>query len=74
MSFYKSLEKYAVGTGSKRVHEALFLTIPICIPSIREQQKIANFLTALDKKIALTTTQLEKTRQYKTALLQQLLI
>ncbi len=74
MSFYKSLEKYAVGTGSKRVHEALFLTIPICIPSILEQQEIANFLTAIDEKIDITTKQLEKTRQYKTALLQQLFI
>ncbi len=43
-------------------------------PCKAEQQEIANFLTAIDEKIDITTKQLEKTRQYKTALLQQLFI
>jgi type I restriction enzyme S subunit len=52
----------------------LFDSITFNLPSIEEQKLIAGFLTAIDEKIDITTKQLEKTRQYKTALLQQLFI
>jgi len=43
-------------------------------PCPEEQTKIANFLTALDEKIALVEKQLNGTKQYKKGLLQQLFI
>lgn len=41
-------------------------------PSLQEQTKIANFLTAIDEKINHTDKQIEQTEQYKKGLLQQL--
>ncbi|MBI1836458.1 MAG: restriction endonuclease subunit S [Flavobacteriia bacterium] len=42
------------------------------IPSIQEQIKIADFLTAIDEKIELISIQIEDTQEYKKGLLQQM--
>lgn len=44
------------------------------IPAVEEQTKIANFLTALDDKIANTQAQLEAVKQYKQGLLQKMFV
>lgn len=44
------------------------------IPSISEQEKIADFLTALDDKIALVEQQINKTELWKKGLLQQMFV
>jgi type I restriction enzyme S subunit len=41
-------------------------------PCLEEQNKIANFLTAIDDKITATQTQLQAVKQYKQGLLQQI--
>lgn len=43
-------------------------------PHPDEQQKIADFLTAIDDKIALVTTQLDKAKTFKKGLLQQMFL
>jgi type I restriction enzyme S subunit len=48
--------------------------IKVIVPCYLEQTKIANFLTALDEKIALVEKQLHGTKQYKKGLLQQLFV
>ena len=73
-SYYRGLEKFASGTGSKRIHEKILLGFKASFPSLKEQTKIANFLSAIDKKIEVTKKQLEKTKTYKKALLQQMFI
>ncbi len=44
------------------------------IPHIKEQTKIANFLTAIDAKINLVEQQLTLTKEYKKGLLQQMFV
>jgi type I restriction enzyme S subunit len=42
--------------------------------SKKEQIKIANFLSAIDKNIVLVTTKIEHTKAYKKGLLQQMFV
>ena len=44
------------------------------LPALKEQTKIANFLTAIDEKITINQTQLNTVKQYKQGLLQQMFV
>ena len=46
----------------------------IIYPCLKEQKKIADFLTAVDKKIEIVSHQLEKTKEFKKGLLQQMFV
>jgi type I restriction enzyme S subunit len=46
----------------------------LTIPSLPEQIKITNFLTAIDDKITITKAQLDAVKQYKQGLLQQMFV
>jgi len=47
-----------------------FLDVHICLPTIKEQSKIANFLTSVDDKIEVVNQQIKNTEEYKKGLLQ----
>ena len=73
-SFYESLEKYSTGTGSKRISPTDFLKIKLFIPPLEIQEKIANFLLLIDKKIDLTQNQITEMEKFKKGLLQQMFV
>ena len=68
---FKQIEMSAV-QPSVKVSQMIHLSFSI--PSLAEQTKIANFLTAIDDKITQTQTQLEAVKQYKKGLLQQMFV
>jgi type I restriction enzyme S subunit len=51
-----------------------FATLQINIPHPAEQQKIAEFLSALDRKIILVTEELQQAETFKKGLLQQMFV
>lgn len=71
---YRRIENLAIGTGSKRVHEQDLLKLKINLPSLPEQQKIADFLSAIDRKIEGVGQQMAQTELFKKAMLQQLFV
>ena len=48
--------------------------IPLSVPSMEEQTKIADFLSALDRKIESVATQITETQTFKRGLLQQMFV
>jgi type I restriction enzyme S subunit len=74
--FINKVRKYEEGTVYERqaVKPEDFLKFSIAIPSIEEQNKIANFLSSIDTKIEQTGKQLEQTKEFKKALLQQMFV
>ena len=48
--------------------------IPISLPCLEEQTKIANFLSAIDQKLEVVAQQIEQDKQWKKGLLQQMFV
>ena len=71
--FNSFLLSQAVGSTVKSLRLPMFQKMPIKLPSLKEQQKIATVLTIADREIELLQTKLEALKQEKKALMQQLL-
>lgn len=71
--FYKRLESYTTGTGSKRLSPKTFLKMKMSIPTIFEQRRITNFLDIITNEIKLMETELQYIKQQKKGLMQLLL-
>ena len=68
------LLRYAVGSTVKSLRLPIFQKMPVSLPSLPEQTKIANFLSSIDNKIEQVGGQLDKSKQFKKALLQQMFV
>ncbi len=68
------LLEFNQGTSIKGFVKSDLEAFEISTPVIQEQTKIANFITAIDNKIAHTKTQLDAVKLYKKGLLQQLFV
>ncbi len=69
----KIVGRYLQG-GQGNLSANILKEIKIPKPSVKEQTQIANFLSAIDKKIASVEAQIEKTGQWKKGLLQRMFV
>lgn len=62
-----------VGSGLPNIQKSTIIKYQIPLPCLEEQQKIAEYFTALDNKIANLDAQLSLMKEYKKAMLQRML-
>lgn len=70
----KYIGKYSVGTSQTVLSLNELRKIYFKIPCLKEQENIADFLTAIDKKIEAVAKQIELTEQFKKGLLQKMFV
>lgn len=62
------------GVGQTNLRKDEVLNLKLKVPCLEEQNKIANFLSSIDCKIEQTQKQLESSKEFKKALLQQMFV
>ena len=67
-------KKFKVGSSIPHIYFRDYRSLKKLTPNNNEQKKIANFLFAIDKKIETTSTQIDKTKEFKKGLLQQMFV
>lgn len=72
-SYRKVIQSLKVGSTQVHMRNEDFLSITIPLPSLREQQKIASILSAVDEQITSYENEKEKYNELKKGLMQQLL-
>ena len=66
--------KYVTGSTIPHIYFKDYKKELIAVPTLPEQTKIAQFLSALDRKIAAMDGQIEKTKEWKKGLLQRMFV
>jgi type I restriction enzyme, S subunit len=66
------LDDFLTGMAQPKLNKAMLDSIPILLPSINEQQKIADCLSSLDELITAQKQKLETLKTHKKGLMQQL--
>lgn len=72
--YMKSVANSGARHDRMNITTSSFLCLPIPQPIEEEQRKIANFLSSIDDKITLENTKLDKLKQWKQGLLQQMFV
>jgi type I restriction enzyme, S subunit len=72
-NIYPALEKYATGTGSKRIHPEKLFKVHFDFPDLEEQKAIVNVLDAAVIEMKLYEQELAVLQQQKKGLMQKLL-
>ena len=70
----KKIVRLAQGSTRYNISKIQFLKIKVKFPIFPEQQKIASFLSVIDKKIELVDTQIQKMQEWKRGLMQGLFV
>lgn len=71
---YQNVRWTTEDTTIARLYNDNLRNIDITAPTLPEQRKIADFLSAIDRKIELVTIELEKAKAFKKGLLQQMFV
>jgi len=74
VEFRNQLLSVSTTSANTNINQESLNQLVLRIPSLPEQTKIANFLTAIDDKITHNQTQLDAMKQYKSGLLQQMFV
>ncbi|WP_425629390.1 restriction endonuclease subunit S [Cellulophaga lytica] len=72
--YMKAIANYGARHDRMNITMTDFENLPIPFPSLEEQIKIANFLSAIDENIALVNNKIGYTKSYKKGLLQQMFV
>jgi type I restriction enzyme S subunit len=72
--FRNDVMKLVSGSTVYHLYGSDMKNLKVLIPSLKEQTKIANFLSELDTKIEVLSTSIENTQTFKKGLLQQLFV
>lgn len=72
--FRGKVKTLAQGSTRYNISKAQFMMLSVNIPVTKEQTKIANFLSALDDKIAIKKVELDRLKTWKQGLLQQMFV
>lgn len=70
--FQKSMEDIGQGAAQKNISKENVEAFLIFLPNVQEQQRIADFFTAIDTQISLAKEKLETLQEIKKGLLQQM--
>jgi type I restriction enzyme S subunit len=71
---HKDIRKYINGSSRAKLNKGDMLMIAMTVPEVPEQTKIADFLSAIDRKIESVATQITETQTFKRGLLQQMFV
>lgn len=72
--FRQKASDVSTGSTRKRIGLSDLKKLPIVVPCLEEQTKIANFLSIIDQKIDVVAQQIEQAKQWKKGLLQQMFV
>ena len=71
---HKDIRNFINGTSRSKLNKSDMLNIIINLPCIEEQQKIADFLSAIDDKIENISSNLESLKLFKKSMLQKMFV
>jgi type I restriction enzyme, S subunit len=74
LGFRKELLSLATSSANTNINQESLSAIKLLYPCKDEQEKIVDFLTAIDQKIETVSLQIEKTEQFKKGLLQKMFV
>lgn len=70
--FWNQVEKKVAGGAKNNLNTTWLKEFKINIPTLQEQQKIADFLSSVDKKISITEEKLDLFKDYKKGIMQKI--
>lgn len=71
---YQIVKYQSEGGTIQRLYNNIIMSAVFDNPSLKEQKKIVKFLSAIDQKIDLANSELEKAKEWKRGLLQQMFV